>query len=136
MAPGAGAPVLVCSGADAPGGQRHQQVLGKRRDEGLVHPAHLGELVIGASARVDDHARGREPGAELASSDAGSRSGDESMGGRPSTCGRSTTAGRAIANVNLAWRAQASWMPTITSALASRIVVSAVSHDWLSCCER
>src|SRR5206468_11786947 len=76
------------------------------------------------------------PARSWASSDAGSRSGDESMGGRPSTCARSTTACRAIANVNLAWRAQASWMPTITSALASRIVVSAVSHDWLSCCER
>src|SRR5436305_137435 len=71
-----------------------------------------------------------------ASSDAGSRSGAEPTGGRPSTWARSTTAWRAIANVRPAWRAHAPSMPTITSALASSTVVSAASHDWLSCCER
>jgi len=41
-----------------------------------------------------------------------------------------------MANVNSACRAHAPSTPTITSALESRMVVSAASHDWLSCCER
>src|SRR5207245_1900877 len=50
---GARAPVHAGVGAGAPGWQRHEQVLGQRRDEGLVHPAHLGKLVVGTRAPID-----------------------------------------------------------------------------------
>ena len=50
---------------------------------------------------------------------------------------RSTTAWRAIANVTLADPAtRVPSIPTMTREHVSRIVVSAETHYWLSCCER
>src|SRR5204862_4297771 len=66
----------------------------------------------------------------------GRRSRAAGCGRRRRTCARSTTAWRAMANVSSACRAQAPCTPTITRALVSRMVVSAASQDWLSCCER
>src|SRR5205814_6146177 len=52
-------------------------------------------------------------------------------GGVLNTCARSTTACRAMANVSSACRAHQPSSPIITTALASRMVVSAASHDSL-----
>jgi len=122
-------------GAGAPGGQRHQEVLGERGHVRLVHPPQLGQLVLGVPCGQDD-ARGRQARAKTSELGRCQPIRRRADGGAASTWARSTTAWRAIAKVRPAWREHAPSDATITSTLASSTVVSAASHDWLSCCER